>query len=140
VPIWLLGSSLFSAQLAAALGLPFAFASHFAPDYLLAALGEYRNNFQPSEALTTPYAMVGVSVVAAGTDAEAARLSTSLQQQIESTAGVPGPLSHRSIDGRTMVAGEKAGIEHVLAYAAVGSPETVRQRLKALIDLTNVTN
>src|SRR5215475_7331069 len=72
VPIWLLGSSLFSAQLAAELGLPFAFASHFAPDYLMAALGEYRARFRPSEVLPQPCAMVGVTVVAAETDAEAA--------------------------------------------------------------------
>ena len=78
VPIWLLGSSLFSAQLAAQLGLPFAFASHFAPDHLIGALEIYRAHFRPSDALAEPYAMVGVSVVAAGTDAEAERLSTSL--------------------------------------------------------------
>jgi luciferase family oxidoreductase group 1 len=139
VPIWLLGSSLFSAQLAAALGLPFAFASHFAPDYLLAALSEYRNGFQPSEALATPYAMVGVSVVAAETDREAARLSTSLQQQIVNLRrGVPGRLQPPvdSMEGRWSPA-EQAGIEHMLAYAAVGGPDTVRQRLTALVDMTN---
>jgi luciferase family oxidoreductase group 1 len=139
VPIWLLGSSLFSAQLAAALGLPFAFASHFAPDYLLAALSEYRNGFRPSEALAAPYVMVGLSVVAAETDAEAARLSTSLQQQfVNLRRGMPGPLQPPvdSMEGRWSQA-EKAGVEHVLAYAAVGSPDTVRQRLKAIIGMTN---
>src|SRR5439155_8700055 len=81
IPVWLLGSSDFSATLAAELGLPFAFASHFAPDYLHAALALYRENFKPSERLREPYAMVGVSVFAADTDAEGRRLFTSLQQQ-----------------------------------------------------------
>src|SRR4029453_7820485 len=80
VPIYLLGSSDFSAQLAAELGLPFAFASHFAPDYLLHALHLYRSNFRPSEFLAEPHAMVGVNVFAAKTDDEARRLFTSLQQ------------------------------------------------------------
>src|SRR5882672_3633792 len=79
VPIWLLGSSLFSAQLAAALGLPFAFASHFAPDHLMAALELYRARFRPSPSLAQPYAMAGLTVIAAETDAEAQRLFTSLQ-------------------------------------------------------------
>src|SRR6266851_2759570 len=81
VPIWLLGSSLFSARLAAALGLPFAFASHFAPDLLMQALDIYRDQFKPSESLAHPYTMAGVAVFAAETDAEARRLFTSLQQQ-----------------------------------------------------------
>src|SRR5215211_4263027 len=81
VPIYLLGSSDFSARLAAALGLPFAFASHFAPDYLHVALQIYRENFRPSEQLTYPHALVGVNLFAADTDAEARRLFTSLQQQ-----------------------------------------------------------
>src|SRR4029077_14375779 len=93
VPIWLLGSSLFSAQLAAALGLPFAFASHFAPDHLMAALKLYRSQFRPSESLAQPYAMAGLSVFAAETDREARRLFTSLQQQfINLRRGRPGPL------------------------------------------------
>jgi luciferase family oxidoreductase group 1 len=138
VPIWLLGSSLFSAQLAAELGLPFAFASHFAPDYLMAALGEYRARFRPSEALSSPYAMVGVSVVAADTDTAAARLATSLYQQwINLRRGTPGPLQPPvdSMDGRWTPA-ERAGIDHTLAYAAVGSAETVRDRLAPLIEAT----
>ena len=93
VPIWLLGSSDFSARLAAELGLPFAFASHFAPDYLLPALRLYRENFKPSERLAEPYVMVGVNVVAADTDAEARRLFTSLQQQfLNLVRGRPGQL------------------------------------------------
>ena len=138
VPIWLLGSSLFSAQLAAALGLPFAFASHFAPDYLTAALDAYRTQFQPSDTLGHPYAMAGMSVVAADTDAEAWRLATSLQQQwVSLRRGTPGPLQPPvdSMDGRWS-AFERAGIEHALAYAAVGSPDTVRRQIEAFIDLT----
>ena len=135
VPIWLLGSSLFSAQLAAALGLPFAFASHFAPDYLFAALEIYRREFQPSEALDRPYAMVGVSSVVAETDEEAQRLFTSLQQQfVNFQRGRPGPLLPPvdSMEGRWSRT-EQAGVEHTLAYAMVGSPETVRRKLAELI-------
>jgi luciferase family oxidoreductase group 1 len=138
VPVWLLGSSLFSAQLAADLGLPFAFASHFAPDYLMSALAEYRRRFRPSEALTAPYAMAGVSAIAAETDAQAARLSTSLQQQfVNLRRGVPCPLPRPvdSMEGRWSAV-EQAGVEHALLYAAVGGPATVHERLKTLIDAT----
>ena len=138
VPLWLLGSSLFSAQLAAALGLPFAFASHFAPDYLLQALDVYRREFRPSDALPAPHAMVGVSVFAAATDEEARRLFTSAQLQfVNLRRGTPGPLSAPvdSMDGRWSPA-EKAGVEHALAYAAVGSADTVRRRLKTFIEAT----
>src|SRR4029434_9100094 len=81
VPIWILGSSLFGAQLAAMLGLPYAFASHFAPDALMPALQAYRERFQPSEQLQRPYAMMGVNVIAAETDEAARQLFTSAQQQ-----------------------------------------------------------
>lgn len=138
VPVWLLGSSLFSAQLAAELGLPFAFASHFAPDFLMAALDVYRRRFQPSAALSTPYAMVGVSVVAADTDAEAERLSTSLKQQwINLRRGTPGQLQPPvdSMDALWSPA-ERAGIEHTLAYAAIGGPAAVGARLTELIEAT----
>ena len=138
VPIWLLGSSLFSAQLAAALGLPFAFASHFAPDYLLQALEVYRSEFRPSEALAAPCAMVGVGVFAAETDAEARRLLTSAQLQfVNLRRGTPGPLQPpvETMEGRWSPA-EKAGVERALAYSAVGSPDTVRRRLKTFLDAT----
>jgi luciferase family oxidoreductase group 1 len=138
VPIWLLGSSLFSAQLAAALGLPFAFASHFAPDHLMAALQLYRSQFQPSPTLAKPYAMVGLSVIAAETDRDAQRLLTSLQQQfVNLRRGRPGPLNPPvdSLDGFWSPA-EKAGVEHALTYAVVGAPDTVRRGLKAIIDRT----
>ena len=138
VPIWLLGSSTFSARLAAALGLPFAFASHFAPDQLEAALDIYRREFQPSEALERPCAMPTVSVVAADTDAEARRLFTSIQQQFAALRrGTPGQLPPPvdSMEGRWSAL-EQAGVEHALRYAIVGSPDTVRRGLDAFIRLT----
>jgi luciferase family oxidoreductase group 1 len=138
VPVWLLGSSLFSAQLAARLGLPFAFASHFAPDYLMPALDVYRRQFQPSGALEKPYAMLGINVFAADTDAEARRLFTSLQQQfVNLRRGQPGLLqSPEETTPERWSDGERAGIEHALAYSVVGSPETVQRRLAAFIEAT----
>jgi luciferase family oxidoreductase group 1 len=138
VPIWLLGSSLYSAQLAAALGLPFAFAAHFAPDHLMAALELYRSQFQPSEAMKRPYAMVGVPVFAADTDAEAQRLFTSLQQQfVNLQRGLPGPLQPpvERMDGY-WTAAERVAVEHTLAYAIVGAPDTVRKGLERFISET----
>ncbi|HZH90369.1 MAG TPA: LLM class flavin-dependent oxidoreductase [Pyrinomonadaceae bacterium] len=138
VPIWLLGSSLFSAELAATLGLPFAFASHFAPDYLMQALEIYRGTFRPSEALAAPYAMVGVNVFAADTDAEAGRLFTSLKRQfVNLRRGVPGLLQPPDDALEASLSEiEKAGIERMLACSVVGSPETVRRGLKSFIDTT----
>jgi luciferase family oxidoreductase group 1 len=138
VPIWLLGSSLFSAQLAADLGLPFAFASHFAPDYLLVALEAYRSGFKPSATLASPYAMVAVNVFAADTDADGWRLMTSVQQQwINLRRGTPGLLQPPvdSMDGRWSPE-EKAAVQHALSITAVGSPETVRRSLSTIIDVT----
>jgi luciferase family oxidoreductase group 1 len=138
VPIWLLGSSTFSAQLAAALGLPFAFASHFAPDQMLAALELYRNGFRPSESLAAPYAMLGVSLVAADTDGEAQRLSTSLQQQfLALQRGRPVQLQPpvETMDG-LWAEWERNAVERTLRHAIVGSPETVRRRLDAFIAQT----
>jgi luciferase family oxidoreductase group 1 len=138
VPIWLLGSSTFSAQLAAALGLPFAFASHFAPDQMLAALELYRNGFTPSESLAAPYAMLGVSLVAADTDEEAQRLSTSLQQQfLALQRGRPVQLQPpvETMDG-LWAEWERNAVERTLRHAIVGSPETVRRRLDAFIAQT----
>ncbi len=139
VPLWLLGSSLFSAQLAAELGLPFAFASHFAPDYLQAALELYRSRFQPSEALARPYVMLGINVVAADTDEEAQRLVTSLQQQfVNLRRGRPGPLQPpvKNLAGY-WTATEKAGVEHALRYAVVGARVTVQRGLEEFITQTN---
>jgi luciferase family oxidoreductase group 1 len=135
VPIWLLGSSTFSAQLAAMLGLPFAFASHFAPAALLQALNVYRSQFQPSEQLQEPYAMVGVNLFAADTDGEAQRLITSLQQQfVNLRRGTPGPLPPPvdSMDDHWSPM-ERAGVEQALAYSVVGAPVTVRRGLEAFI-------
>ena len=140
IPIWLLGSSLFSAQLAAELGLPFAFASHFAPDYLLQALALYRRAFRPSASLDRPHTMAGIGVFAADTDAEARRLFTSVAQQfINLRRGTPSLLQPPvdTLEGQWLPA-EKAGVEHALTYAAVGSPDTVRRSLDAFIALTNV--
>jgi luciferase family oxidoreductase group 1 len=135
VPVWLLGSSLYSARLAALMGLPFAFASHFAPDYLLQALEIYRDEFRPSEALNGPYAMPCINVFAADTDAEARRLFTSLQQAfINIRRGQPGLLQPpvEALESRW----SEVGIEHALRYSAVGSPETVRRWLESFIELT----
>jgi luciferase family oxidoreductase group 1 len=138
VPVWLLGSSLYSAQLAALLGLPFAFASHFAPDYLIEALDIYRREFRPSESLKAPYAMPCVNVFAADTDEEARRLFTSIEQAfINLRRGRPGPLpppTDPTEGSWSEVA--LAGVGHALRYSAVGSPETVRRWLDAFIGET----
>ena len=134
-PIWILGSSLFGAQLAGALGLPFAFASHFAPTMLEQALDLYRSRFQPSEKLERPYTMLGVNVFAAETDAEAQRLFTSLQQQfLNLIRGTPGQLPP-PVDSMEWewAPHEKTYIERTMRFSAVGSPETVRAALEALI-------
>lgn len=138
VPIWLMGSSLFSAELAAALGLPFAFASHFAPQHMIAAVELYRSRFEPSEQLEQPHVMLGVNVFAAETDAEAQRLLTSLQQQfVNLRRGTPAPLPPPvdTMEGRWS-ATEKVGVDHALAYAIVGSPATVRRRLEEFIAIS----
>jgi len=138
VPIWLLGSSLFSAQLAAALGLPFAFASHFAPGDLMSALEIYRRTFQPSPQLEKSYAMVAVNVFAAKTDAEARRQFTSVQQAfVNLRRGKPGPVPP-PIDDITAYADdfELSQIRHALASSAVGSTETVERELRDIIDET----
>jgi luciferase family oxidoreductase group 1 len=140
IPLWLLGSSLFSAQLAAALGLPFAFASHFAPDHLDQALAIYRHGFQPSAALAKPYAMAAIGVIAADTDAAAQRLATSLQQSfVNLRRGMPTPLPppRDSMDGY-WTPHEKAGVDHAFSAAVIGSPATVRRGLAAFLQRTRV--
>jgi luciferase family oxidoreductase group 1 len=139
VPIWLLGSSKFSAELAATLGLPFSFAAHFAPDQLLPALQIYRTRFQPSPALIRPYAMLAVNVIAADTDAQARRLFTSQQQDAVNLArdtplALPPPVD--DIDA-FWTAAEKASITHAMTYSIVGSPETVRRGLQDFIKFTS---
>jgi luciferase family oxidoreductase group 1 len=138
VPIWLLGSSDFSARLAAELGLPFAFASHFAPDYLDHALDLYRKHFKPSPSLQQPYVMLGVNVFAAETDAIAQRLFTSLQQQfLNLVRGTPGQLPPPvdTMEGRWSLA-EQAHLERMTKISAIGSPQTVHERLKQLLGAT----
>jgi luciferase family oxidoreductase group 1 len=136
VPIYLLGSSDFSATLAAQLGLPFAFASHFAPDFLNVALELYRTNFRPSDWLDRPYAMVGVNVFAADTDAEARRMFTTLQQAFlgllrGTRTEIPPPVDH--VDWTPP---EQAHVTRMTRYSAVGSPQTVRQELDEVLAAT----
>jgi luciferase family oxidoreductase group 1 len=128
VPLWILGSSTFGAQLAALLGLPYAFASHFAPDALMPALELYRDRFQPSAQLDRPYAMAGVNVFAAETDDEARRLFTTAQQSFANLLrGMPGPYPPPVDDiGQVLSPAEQAGASRMLAQSVVGSPETVR--------------
>jgi len=136
IPIWLLGSSLFSAQLAALLGLPFAFASHFAPADLVDALHLYRRKFKPSRQLDQPYAMIGVNVFAADTDREAQRQFTSVQQAfINLRRGTPGPVP-APIENITEYASEfeLAQVEQSLVYSAVGSAETVQRKFRGILE------
>ncbi len=138
VPIWILGSSLFGAQLAAILGLPYAFASHFAPDALLDALEVYRAKFQPSEQLDRPYVMVGAAAIVAETDEEARRLFSSQQQQVTNMVrGVRGQL-RPPIDNIETYWNpvEKAQASRMLTYAFAGSRQTVRDKLRRFVDLT----
>jgi luciferase family oxidoreductase group 1 len=135
VPIWLLGSSLFSAQLAAILGLPFAFASHFAPEQLTDAIEIYRSRFEPSERLAKPYAMVAANVIAAKTDEEARRLFTSVQQSfIALRRGRPSKLP-QPIDRIEDFASEAelALVRRALAVSFVGNLDEVRRRLSDFI-------
>jgi luciferase family oxidoreductase group 1 len=135
VPIWLLGSSLFSAQLAAALGLPFAFAAHFAPELLLPALSIYRQRFQASRELERPYAMVCVNVIAADTESEARRLFTSHQQAFtQLRRGRPGQLPPPIDDIDSFwSSGEKAMLEQAMRCSFVGSSASVEHALRAFL-------
>jgi luciferase family oxidoreductase group 1 len=138
VPVWILGSSTYGAQLAAALGLPYAFASHFAPADMEAALSIYRREFKPSERLAKPYVMLGLNVVAADTDAEALCLFTSLQQAfINLRTGRPGPLPPPVDDIEAIIDPSAHGLlQQTLARSVVGSPATVRNGLSAFIART----
>jgi luciferase family oxidoreductase group 1 len=135
VPLWILGSSLFGAQLAAALGLPYAFASHFAPDALLPALDVYRSSFRPSKQLKEPYAMVGANVIVADDDAAARRLFTSAQQSFTNIQrGRRGQLPPPIDDIETYwTPPEKERASAMLRRSFVGSPETVRAGLDAFV-------
>ena len=135
VPIYLLGSSLFSAQLAAQLGLPFAFASHFAPDLLHNALEQYRSQFEPSDILAEPYVMVGMNLFAADTDSEAQRLFTSLQQQFLNLVRGRPTLLQPPVDDIDAVwsPAEKVHVDRMTRYSVVGSAETVKQGLEQIL-------
>jgi luciferase family oxidoreductase group 1 len=138
VPIWILGSSLFGAQLAAALGLPYAFASHFAPAQLMQAIELYRARFRPSAQLDRPYVMLGLNVFAADTDEEARRLMTSVQQMfLQLRRGRPGPLPP-PIEGfeDQLAPVERSILEETLSCTVVGAPETVRRGLEAFVART----
>jgi len=138
VPVWILGSSTFGAQLAAYLGLPYGFASHFAPDAMMDAITIYRREFRPSPALAKPYLLLGVNFFAAETDAQARRLFTSLQQQFTNLfRGAPGKVQPPRDDMEGFwTAGEKAGVLHALRYAVVGGRATARQKLDEFISMT----
>jgi luciferase family oxidoreductase group 1 len=138
VDFWILGSSLYGAQLAAMLGLPYAFASHFAPAELDNALAVYRSRFQPSKRLAKPYVMLGLNVVAAPTDAEARLLFTSQQQAfVNLRSGRPGKLP-APVEGydRDLDSNARAMLGHALSEAVVGSPEAVRRGVEAFIART----
>lgn len=140
IPLWLLGSSLYSAQLAAALGLPFAFAAHFAPALLENALALYRKDFQPSPSLRAPYAMAAIPVFAADSDEAAARLFTSLQQAfLNLHRGVPGKLP-APVDRMDSLwtSAEAAGVAQAFQEAVVGSPTTVERGIEAFVERTKV--
>lgn len=140
IPIWILGSSTDSARLAAAKGLPYAFASHFAPTYFLEAIQLYRDNFKPSPYLDKPYVLSCINVVAADTDAEANRLATSVQQFIMGIVTgkrelLPPPID--TMDGVWNYFQQEA-VEQMLAYSIFGSPETVKNKLDAFVHSTQI--
>ncbi|QMW05083.1 LLM class flavin-dependent oxidoreductase [Spirosoma foliorum] len=138
IPIWILGSSLFGAQLAAILGLPYAFASHFAPAELIRALHVYRTHFKPSAHLKEPYAMVAANVIAADTDQEAEHLFTSVQQQFLYIRRGKARKMQPPVDDLEALFPdyELAGIDSVFRCSAVGSPKTIQRQLASIIDQT----
>lgn len=140
IPIWLLGSSTFSAQLSAIVGLPFAFASHFAPTYLYDALELYRTNFKPSEDLDKPYALACVNVIAADTDEEANRLATSLFQLAINIIHQSSRPLQPPVDDMDAIWSdyEKAAIFQMMQYTFIGSPATVKLKLDAFLEKTQV--
>ena len=138
VELWMLGSSLFGAQLAARMGMPYAFASHFAPDHLDAALSAYRSQFRPSEYLDKPHAMAAMTVIAADTDEEAELIASSQDQSfVRLRSGDPGKLPP-PIPGyrESLPVSAQAMLEHLGQARAVGSPETVRARIERFIERT----
>lgn len=138
IPIWILGSSLYGAQLAAAFGLPYAFASHFAPAALDEAIEIYRHRFKPSAQLGRPYVMVGVNVFAADSEAEARRLLSSVQQAfLNLRRGTPAPLPPPIDDFEAQLTPmERAGLDQALSCSAVGTPDQVEAQLRAIVART----
>jgi luciferase family oxidoreductase group 1 len=136
VPLWVLGSSLYGAQVAAALGLPYAFASHFAPAALEQAFAVYRQHFRPSASLAKPHAMLAINVFAADTEAEARRLRTTMQQAFyRLRTGRPGKLPAPVEDLASVVpAGAMPALDEALRISAVGDPGQVRAQIAALIE------
>ena len=138
VPIWILGSSLFGAQLAAALGLPFAFASHFAPAMMMQAIDIYRARFKPSERQARPYVMLGFNVFAADSDEEGELIATSMQQAfVNLRTGRPSKLQP-PVKGYVahLPPPQKAMLDEVLSCSAIGAPETVRRQMQAFVERT----
>ena len=138
IELWMLGSSLFGAQLAAQLGMPYAFASHFAPDHLDAALAVYRRDFRPSAALDKPHVMPAMTVICAETD-EAAQLlaSSQLQSFVRLRSGTPGKLPPPVKDYRaSLPAAHQAMLAHIGQASAIGSPETVRGAIERFVQRT----
>ncbi|UZK68093.1 LLM class flavin-dependent oxidoreductase [Sphingomonas sp. S1-29] len=140
VAIWILGSSLFGAQLAAMLGLPYAFASHFAPDALDQAIAIYRRDFRPSAALERPHVMAGFNVFAADTDEEARYLASSMEQSfVALRTGNPGKMQPPVRDYRASLGAQGAAmLEQVLSCSAIGSPATVAREIAAFVARTGV--
>lgn len=140
VPLWMLGSSLYSAQVAAKLSLPYSFASHFAPDNLLEALAVYRHKFQPSEQQPKPYCMAGVSAVVADTDEQAKYLFTSVQQQFMYLHRGQNETFQAPVDSMDDLwsAREKYMVDHTLQYALVGSKESVAFKMQRFLETTGV--
>ncbi len=138
VEMWILGSSLFGAQLAAMLGLPYAFASHFAPDHLDEALALYRRDFKPSEALERPHVMAAMTVITAPTDEEAVLLASTQEQSfVALRTGNPGKMKPPVAGYRNMLPPQlRAGFEHMRQVSAVGSPATVRAAITAFVERT----
>jgi luciferase family oxidoreductase group 1 len=136
VPVWILGSSIFGAQLAALLGLPYAFASHFAPSQVDDALAIYRERFRPSRYLDRPHLMLALNVFAADTDAKGRRLQTSMQLAFANLQmGRPGPLPRSVEDIRTVLDPDRlAGVQHALTFSAVGAAETVRRQIEGFVE------
>lgn len=140
IPIWVLGSSTDSARVAAAMGLPYAFASHFAPAYFLEAIQLYRKNFQPSAFLKEPYVMACVNVVAAATDVAAAKLATSVQQLFLGIITGKRKLLQPPVDTMDNIwnEGESIAVQQMLSYSFIGGPSSLKQQLQQFMKLTAV--